>query len=130
MGVALGALEYDWRPVFSAGLGKRFTVTHASPSVVTNAAGGLVISGGSVAGTVREKGPYKVQIDLTGGTAKIFAGDELVGECSGAGSHAVRFPVDDPSLPVRIVSVSGEGDPAFAVLKSLAYAKGFVVGIR
>lgn len=128
--IDIGALEYDWRPAFSAGLGKRFTVTHASPSVVTNAAGGLVISGGSVAGTVREKGPYKVQIDLTGGTAKIFAGDELVGECSGAGSHAVRFPVDDPALPVRIVSVSGEGDPAFAVLKSLAYAKGFVLGIR
>ena len=128
--IDIGALEYDWRPAFSAELGKRFTVTHASPSVVTNAAGGLVISGGSVAGTVREKGPYKVQIDLTGGTAKIFAGDELVGECSGAGSHAVRFPVDDPALPVRIVSVSGEGDPAFAVLKSLAYAKGFVLGIR
>jgi hypothetical protein len=104
--IDIGALEYDWRPAFSAGLGKRFTVTHASPSVVTNAAGGLVISGGSVAGTVREKGPYKVQIDLTGGTAKIFAGDELVGECSGAGSHAVRFPVDDPANvpPITIVS--------------------------
>ena len=126
----IGAVEYDWRPAFSAELGKRFTITHVSSSVTTNETGGLVISDGSVTGTVREKGPYKVQIDLAGGTAKIYAGEELVGECSGVGSHAVRFPVDDPTLPVRIVSVPGESDPAFAVLKSLAYAKGFVLGIR
>ena len=51
-----------------------------------------------------------------------------------AGDNGINRIIDESEYPQQmhntIVSVSGEGDPAFAVLRSLAYAKGFVLGIR
>ena len=126
----IGAVEYDWRPTFSGELGRRFAVTDASPSVVTNAAGGLVVSDGAVSGTVRSEGPYKVLIDMTGGTVEVYAGDDVLGEASGSGSHSIRFKVDDITKDVRIVYAPDEENPAPAVFKAFANARGFILGIR
>ena len=42
--IDIGALEADWNPVYSTRLGHGVTVTAASPSCVTNAAGGVALA--------------------------------------------------------------------------------------
>jgi hypothetical protein len=116
--------------VFSSELGRRFIVAQTSPSVTTNASGGIVVSDGFVAGTVRSEGPYRVEIDLAGGSAEVYVGDMLVGECSGAGSHSIRFKVSDPSQEIRVEFSSGEGNVTPAIFKAFANARGFILGIR
>ena len=126
----IGAVEYDWCPVFSNELGKRFTITRVSPSITTNAAGGIVVMDGFVAGAVRSEGPYRVEIDMAGGSAEVYVGDVLAGECSGAGSHSIRFKVSDPSQEIRVEFSSGEGNVTPAIFKAFANARGFILGIR
>ena len=126
----IGAVEYDWCPVFSSELGRRFTVAQTSPSVTTNASGGIVVSDGFVAGTVRSEGPYRLVIDMTGGSAEVYVGNVLAGECSGAGSHSIRFKVSDPADEIRIVFTPDEENSAPAVIKAVANARGFILGIR
>jgi hypothetical protein len=128
--IDIGAVEYDWCPVFSNELGKRFTITRVSPSVTTNAAGGIAVMDGFVAGTVRSEGPYRVEIDMAGGIAEVYVGDMLVGECSGAGRHSIRFKVSDPSQEIRVEFSSGEGNVTPAIFKAFANAHGFIVGFR
>jgi len=126
----IGAVEYDWCPVFSSELGRRFTVAQTSPSVTTNASGGIVVSDGFVAGTVRSEGPYRVEIDMAGGSAEVYVGDVLAGECSGAGNHSIRFRVSDPAQEIRVEFSSGEGNVTPAIFKAFANARGFILGIR
>ena len=126
----IGAVEYDWCPVFSNELGKRFTITRLSPSVTTNTAGGIAVMDGFVAGTVRSEGPYRVEIDMAGGSAEVYVGDVLAGDCSGAGSHSIRFRVSDPAQEILIAFSSGEGNVTPAIFKAFANARGFVLGIR
>lgn len=128
--VDIGAVEYDWRPVFSGELGKRFVVTQVSSSVTTNAVGGIVLPDGFVAGTVRSEGPYRVVIDMTGGSAEVYVGESLAGECSGEGSHSIRFKVTDPAQEIRVMFTPDEENPVAAILKAVANARGFIVGVR
>jgi len=126
----IGAVEYDWCPTFSSELGKRFDITRVSPSVTTNASGGIAVMDGFVFGTVRSEGPYRVEIDMAGGSAEVYVGDVLAGECSGAGNHSIRFRVSDPAQEIRVEFSSGEGNVTPAIFKAFANARGFILGIR
>ena len=66
--IDIGAVEYDWRPAFAQAVGKNLTLTDVSPSVTTNAAGGLLIPSGAVAGTVVKGGKYVFAFTLSGGS--------------------------------------------------------------
>ena len=124
----IGAVEYDWRPAFGAELGRRFTVTYASPSVTTNTTGGLLVPDGAVAGTVASAGPYAIAFTSTGGSMAVYVGGVLAGECSGAGERSVRFAVADAADEIRFVYTPEAGSTA--VLKKFSGARGFSVSFR
>ena len=124
----MGAVEYDWRPAYSSELGRRFKVVYASPSVTTNATGGVRIPDGAVAGTVGLSGPFELSLAMTGGNLAVYVGGALVGECSGSGEHSMRFTVPDAAAEVRFAYTPEAG--SVAVLKKFASARGFTICIR
>ena len=136
--VDVGAVEYDWRSKFAQELYRRFTITEASPSVTTNAAGGLVIGGGEglpalpyVAGTFSSAGKYELALSLTGGSLAVYAGDALVAESSDPGDQAMVFRITDATEEIRFVFTPDASDtPGAAVLKQLASARGFVMDFK
>ena len=126
--IDIGSGEYDWRPTFAAELGRRFTVTYASPSVTTNTTGGLLVSEGAVAGKVTSAGPYAIAFTLTGGTIAVYVGGELAGESSGTGEQSMRFTVANAADEVRFVYTQEAGSTA--VLKKFFGARGFSISFR
>ena len=124
----IGAVEYDWRPTFAAELGKRFKLTFASPSVTTNAAGGLLVPDGAVAGTVPSAGPYAIAFTLAGGSLAVYVGGELAGESSGTGEQSIRFTVANDSDEIRFV-YTPEAEST-AVLEKFSGARGFSISFR
>ncbi len=136
--IDIGAVEYDWRPKFSTELGRRFAVTYASPSVTTNASGGLVMDGGQgasdlpcVAGTVPNAGSYELAFSLTGGSLAVYVGDALVKESSGTGDQLVAFRVSNVTQEIRFVfTPDASGTPGAAVLKQFVCGRGFSVIFR
>ena len=128
--IDIGAVEYDWRPTFAEALGKRFTVTYASPSVTTNATGGLLMSSGEVAGTVTSADPYLITFEMSGGNLAVFVGGVLAGECSGRGEQSIRFTVADAADEVRFVYTPDAENPGSVVLKKLSGARGFSISFQ
>ena len=126
--IDIGAVEYDWRPKFSEELGRRFTVTYASPSVTTNLTGGLLVPDGAVAGKVTSAGPYAIAFTLTGGSLAVYVGGELAGESSGTGEQSIRFTVANAADEIRFVYTPEAGSTA--VLKKFSGARGFSISIR
>ena len=127
----IGAVEHDWRPAFSSGLGQCFKVMYASPSVIANATGGLLVPEGVVAGTVRYVGLYELSLELTGGRFEVHAGGELAYEGSGSGEQIVRFSVTDTASEVRFAFVPDDADASGAmVLKKLVSLRGLTINIR
>ena len=121
--IDIGAVEYDWRPTFAQALGRRFTVDYASPSVTTNATGGLLVVDGEVAGKVNSARPYEIAFDVTAGGLSVYVGDELVGRSSGTGEQSINFRVKDASDEIRLVVEA----PGSVVLKKFVGTLGFVI---
>ena len=135
----MGAVEYDWRPMFAHEIGKRFKMTYASPSVTTNAAGGLLIGAGGgfdetvlpcIAGMVSAAGPYEFKFQLTSGRVEVYVDGVLVGSASGAGKHAIRFEVADTSAEVRFVCAPDGESSASAIITRLGSANGLIINFR
>ena len=123
--IDMGAVEYDWRPTFAHEIGRRFNMTYASPSVTTNAMGGLLVPDGAVAGTVGMAGPYEFTFGMTGGSAQVYVGGVLVGEASGTGEKLIRFNVANADDEIRFVYTPDAGSTA--ILKELANKHGFII---
>ena len=124
----IGAVEYDWRPTFAAELGRRFTMTYASPSVTTNATGGLLVPDGAVAGAANSGGPYAIAFSLTGGSLAVYVGGELAGESSGTGEQSIQFRVANAADEIKFVYTTDA--QSVAVLKRFSGAGGFTVSFR
>ena len=122
----IGAVEYDWRPEFSAELGRRFKVGYASPSVTTNADGGLLVVGGEVSGKVTSPGTYEIAFDVTAGSLAVYVGGELADESSGTGEQSIRFKVADIADEVRFVVA----EPGAVILGSCPVISGFSIIFR
>lgn len=122
----IGAVEYDWRPEFSAELGRRFKVGYASPSVTTNADSGLLVVGGEVSGKVTSPGTYEIAFDVTAGSLAVYVGGELADESSGTGEQSIRFKVADIADEVRFVAA----EPGAVVLGSCPVISGFSIIFR
>ena len=125
--IDMGAVEYDWRPKFAAELYRRFTMTYASPSVTTNASGGVRMLSGSIAGLMPMNGTYEVALDITGGSFAVFVGGILAGETSAEGEQRIRFDVPDVNSEVCFVFTSDVERPGLAILKRLASDRGFIL---
>jgi hypothetical protein len=125
----IGAVEYDWRPMFAAEVGKRISLTDVSPSVTTNAAGGILIPSGAVAGKVPTKGFYDFTFDVSGGTLEAAIGDEIVGTYAD-GTHTVRMNVLDPAAEFRFRFVPDAESPGMAIFKSVVPIRGLVLSVR
>ena len=140
--IDVGAVEYDWRPKFGSELGRRFTVTYASPSVKTNSIGGVKLDGMTsglgdfarpvcIAGTVNEVGMYEVFFNVTGGTLAVYVGgDEVATGSAGQEGQSVQFKVADTSSEIRIVFTPAEENSGYAILQRLSLMRGFTITIR
>ena len=139
--IDIGAVEHDWRPTFAAELGRRFTMTYASPSVTTNATGGLRLDGDvgtlgeralpvCIAGMATSAGPYEFRFEMTGGSAQVYVGGVLAGEASGAGAQSIRFDVPDAAAEIRFTFTPDTQNLGAAILRKFAGARGFSVTIR
>ena len=104
-------------------------MTYASPSVTTNATGGLVVADGEVAGTVGLEGDYELAFSLTGGSLTVYVGGEVAASAI-AGDQSVKFSVPDTTTEVRIVFTPDAETPGSAVLKRLLAMRGFVLTYR
>lgn len=131
--IDVGAVEYDWRPKFAQAVGKRksltLTLTDVSPSVTTNAAGGLLIPSGVVAGTISECGKFTFAFELSGGSIEAFVGGESKGVFP-AGGQPVVLEIPDADTEFRFVFTPDSESPASAVLRRISAGKGFVVSFR
>ena len=139
--IDIGAVEYDWRPTFNAELGRRFSLTYASPTVTTNATGGVKLDGNAgalgdralpvcVAGTATSEGPYEILFDVTGGSLAVYVGGELAGESFGAGEQSIRLNVQDAAAEIRFTFTPDAENPGAAVLRKFAGARGFSIRFR
>ena len=128
--IDIGAVEYDWRPTFSQLLGKGFSVEYASPSVTTNASGGLLVQSGAVAGKFGGPGPYELSFSLTGGTLEAFVGGERAGVYSGAGEQTMTLEIPDTTTEFRFVFTPDEETPGVALLKKIASSRGLMITFR
>ena len=125
----IGAVEYDWRTMFAAEVGKRISLTDVSPSVTTNAAGGILIPSGAVAGKVPSKGSYDFTFDVTGGTLEAAIGGEIVGTYAD-GTHTVRMNVLDPAAEFRFRFEPDAENPGMAIFKSVVSVRGLTISVR
>ena len=139
--IDIGAVEYDWRPTYNAELGRRFKLTYASPTVTTNATGGVKLDGDvgalgdralpvCVAGTVASAEPYEFKFEMTGGSAQVYVGGVLAGECSGSGEQSIRFDVPDAAAEIRFTFTPDAENPGAVLLRKFTGARGFSVTIR
>ena len=128
--IDIGAVEYDWRPVFASNIGKRIALTDVSPSVTTNAVGGLLIPDGVVAGTVPSKGFYDFAFAVSGGMLEAFAGGESVGTYSDEGEFTLRMKMSEAGAEFRFVFTPDAENPGSVALKSVVPIRGLVVSIR
>ena len=128
--VDAGAVEYDWLPVFMGELGRRFRIEYASPTVTTNATGGLLMIDGMVAGRVTLACQYELTFNVTGGSLGVYVGGALVGESSGGGEQTIRFKTAETDSEMRIVFTSGIENQDKAILKRFLSMQGFTVTFR
>ena len=126
--IDIGAVEYDWRPAFAQAVSRRLTFTEVSPSVTTNATGGLLLpSSCEIAGTVSEGGKYSFEFDLPGGAVEVFVGDIKVGMLASVGRQAITVNIPDATTEFRIVFVPDLESPCAAVLNRIAVNTGFTI---
>ncbi len=128
--IDIGAVEYDWRPTFSLALGKYFQVDYASPSVTTNAAGGLLVPDGAVVGRFVRKGPYELAFAQAGGGLAVSVDGTPAKSSSAAGEQTLLFNVPDASSEVGIAFTPDAEDPGAAVLKGFVARAGFALVFR
>lgn len=128
--IDIGAVEYDWRPKFSEELGRRFAVEYASPLVVTNVTGGVLMQDGEISGMVTSAEPYAITFEMSGGSLAVYVGDALAGECSGTGEQSMLFSVPDAAQVVRIVFTPDGENPGCAILKRFYCSRGISICIR
>jgi hypothetical protein len=128
--IDIGAVEYDWRGAFAGKLSKRFSMSYASPSVTTNASGGLLIRDGNIAGTAVSAGTYEFRFELAGGNVAVYVGDELVGECTDDGAQTIRLKVSDVSDEIRFVFTPDVENSGYAAIRELACLRGLVMSVR
>ena len=132
----IGAVEYDWRPSFADEIGKRFSLTYASPAVTTNVTGGLKLGDEAtvqpvfIAGKVSSVGPYAFKFNLTGGNAAVYVAGVLVGESSGSGEQSIRFNVPDTAAEIRFVFIPDDENSGAVIISRFAGARGFSINIR
>ena len=128
--IDMGAVEYDWRPTFAAAIGRRIVLADVSPSVTTNAAGGLRILSGAVSGTVPEGGKYSFAFDISGGTVEAFVGGTGVGTCAVDGRHSIVLNIPDAETEFRFAFAPDAEGIGSAVLVKVASNRGLVITYR
>ena len=101
--------------------------TDVSPSVTTNATGGLLIPSGALAGTVAAGGKYSFTFEISGGTLEAFVGGVSAGTYSAAGEQTVNLNIPDATTEFRFVFTPDSESPGSAVLKQIASNKGFLL---
>jgi hypothetical protein len=125
----IGAVEYDWRGLYSQSLGRQFVLTDVSSDVSLQEDGELAIADGYISGAVKSDSVYRLVFTLNGGRLQVYSGDVLLGESVADGEQSLRFAMPEGSVSLRIVFEPNE-DSGAAVLKTLSLSLGTVISIR
>jgi hypothetical protein len=125
----IGAVEYDWRGLYSQSLGRQFVLTDVSSDVSLQEDGELAIADGYISGAVKSDSVYRLVFTLNGGRLQVYSGDVLLGESEADGEQSLRFAMPEGSVSLRIVFEPNE-DSGAAVLKTLSLSLGTVISIR
>ena len=133
----IGALEADWRPVYSWYIGgRRLSVTNVSSEVYANAAHEVCLPSGSIDGTVDvAHAPsrwFEVSFRVTGGgTFTIYIDGTPVGAYTyAAGVQSARIPLPADAFGVKFEYAPGANDAGGAIISSARVARGFVLSYR
>lgn len=127
--VDIGAYEYDWRPTYGEMLGRRVTVTEASPEVVKTG-DTLTIPSGGLSGTIGKDGPCTIDFAITGnGTLKVYLNGVLKGEYQQGATTAALGDVT-AGTTFNLAYEPGEGDAGGAAISKLAVRTGLLLLVR
>lgn len=132
----IGAVEADWRPVYSRLLGSGVVVTHAG-SKVKNMEGGVLIPAGELAATVSARpaggvSRYSATAYVTGsGSLDVFADDVLLQTIDNlSGVCNLAFQNTAASCNYKFVYTPGDDDVGGAVIASIKRINGFSFVVR
>ena len=133
----IGALEADWRPVYSWYIGgRRLSVTNVSSEVYANDAHEVCLPSGSIGGTIDvAQAPsrwFEMSFRVTGdGTFTIYIDGTPVGVYTyAAGVQSARIPLPANAFGVRFEYVPGVNDAGSAIISSARVARGFTLSFR
>ena len=127
--IDLGAVEYDWRPVFAQEIGKKIEIEDMSSSVTTNAAGGLFVPSGAIAGKAIVKGLYEFAFTVAGGTLEAFRSGESLGVRSTPGEHVFRMDMLEAGEKFRFVFTPAE-EGGYAVFNRALLCRGVAITVK
>ena len=127
--IDIGAVEADWRPVYSGILGRNVVVEEASP-MVCDANGGVTIPSGAISGKFTREGSAVATFEITGtGKLSAWLDGALVGEFT-AGMTKASLGSAAAGATFRLDYEPGEGDAGYACIRSLRTRRGVVVIVR
>ena len=124
--IDIGAVEHDWRPAYGETLGRKITVTAASPEVVKTG-DTLVIPSGGLSGTIGKTGPCTIGFTITGtGTLRAYIGGALKGEYRQGATTAALGDVT-AGTAFELAYEPGEDDTGGAAISNLAVQTGLLL---
>ncbi len=118
----VGAVEADWRPAYSAAVGRRFKVTAADPAVELVADGVKIPAGASLAATVgradRANGAYVLKATVEDGATCAVAQDGDAAAPLASGANEVRYATGATGLSDFVFSADALGSTVLSSLKA------------
>ncbi len=127
----VGAVEADWRPVYTEKIGKRFVVTAVDPAVELVDDGVKIPTGASLAATVgragRANGAYFLKATVADGATCAVTQDGEAADPLTAGANVVRYATGETGLSDFVFTADTLGS---TVLSSLKADTGFLLILR
>ena len=118
----VGAVEADWRPIYTKKIGKRFVVTAVDPAVELVDDGVAIPAGASLAATVgragRANGAYFLKATVADGATCAVTRDGVAAESLTAGESVVRYVTGETGLSDFVFTADALGSTVLSSLKA------------
>ena len=118
----VGAVEADWRPLYTKKIGKRFVVTAVDPAVELVDDGVAIPAGASLAATVgragRADGAYFLKATVADGATCAVTRDGVAAESLTAGENVVRYVTGETGLSDFVFTADALGSTVLSSLKA------------
>ena len=118
----VGAVEADWRPLYTKKIGKRFVVTAVDPAVELVDDGVAIPAGASLAATVGRAGraddAYFLKATVADGATCAVTRDGVAAESLTAGENVVRYVTGETGLSDFVFTADALGSTVLSSLKA------------